>query len=108
MATLPSSLLTREAWLNTRRHGACARMPVGELSLRDHMKLLLLLALVFLPPQDPIARLVKVSTPTGMKRPGYVPGSMRAATWFDGLRAYGSAGGIDVLNDPRAIERLLR
>lgn len=68
---------------------------------------LLLLALVFLPSQDPIDRLVKVGTPTGLKRAGYVPGTMRADTWFDGVMDLGTANGIDVMRDPHAIERLL-
>jgi hypothetical protein len=55
-----------------------------------------------------MARIFKVCAPTGLKRAGYVPGSMRADTWFDQIRDYGAAGGIDVLTDPLAIQRMLR
>ena len=41
-----------------------------------------------------------------VKRAGYSSNVM--STWLDHVRAYGASRGVDVLNDPLAIERLLQ
>lgn len=75
------------------------------------MRLILCLLLLSLSPQDRVDLLRKAATPAPATRPGYVPGDssgVRAATWFDSVREYGALHGIDVLNDPDAITKLMR